>query len=166
MQTLPNEIVLRPRFQRNVSRMKEKLLEDFEVSEKAPFLVKRLNEHVFIKFDKTNNYFWSRLHLEINTLDTNRSRVYGVFGPNPTFRTFFVFFHFGIALLLAILGIWAYSKPTLKKPMLFKSPQRSLWLFCGFCFIFLGGRKTQREASDDGTLPVYDANVKQVSLYR
>ena len=114
MQTLPNEIVLRPRFQRNVSRMKEKLLEDFEVPEKAPFLVKRLNEHVFIKFDKTNNYFWSRLHLEINTLDTNRSRVYGVFGPNPTFRTFFVFFHFGIALLLAILGIWAYSNPTLK----------------------------------------------------
>ena len=117
MKPLSNDIVLRPRFQLELSETKEELLESFEKSQVEPFLVKRLDEHVFIKFNKKNNHFWSpQLHLEIDELDEKNSKLYGVFGPNPTLWTFFMFLHFGVATLFIILGIWAYSSAALDKP--------------------------------------------------
>ncbi|MBU2974413.1 MULTISPECIES: GTP-binding protein [Zobellia] len=117
MKPLPNEIILRPRFQLDVSETKELVLQKFETAAYPPFLVKRLDEHVFIKFDFKNNHFWSpQLHLQIDELDETNCRIYGVFGPNPTLWTFFMFVHFIIACLFIILGIWAYSSSSLDKP--------------------------------------------------
>jgi len=117
MKPIPNDIVLRPRFQLELSETKEELLKFFEKSQIKPFLVKRLDEHVFIKFNKKNNHFWSpQLHLEIDAVDENNSKLYGVFGPNPSLWTFFMFLHFGVATIFIILGIWAYSSATLNKP--------------------------------------------------
>lgn len=116
MKPLPNDIVLRPRFQLELSETKEDLLESFEKSQVEPFLVKRLDEHIFIKFNKKNNHFWSpQLHLEIDEIDTANSKLYGVFGPNPSLWTFFMFLHFGVAVVFIILGIWAYSSAALDK---------------------------------------------------
>lgn len=117
MKSLPNDIVLRPRFQLELSKTKESVLTSFEKSKVAPFLVKRLDEHVFIKFNKENNHFWSpQLHLEIDEIDEHNSKLYGVFGPNPALWTFFMFLHFSVASLFIILGIWAYSSAALRKP--------------------------------------------------
>jgi len=117
MKPLANDIVLRPRFQLELSDPKEKLLKSFEQAEVTPFLVKRLDEHVFIKFDKKNNHFWSpQLHLEIDEIDKTNSKLYGVFGPNPSLWTFFMFLHFGVATIFIILSIWAYSSAALHKP--------------------------------------------------
>lgn len=117
MKPLANDIVLRPRFQLELSDAKEELLRSFENSQVDPFLVKRLDEHVFIKFNQKNNHFWSpQLHLEIEALDEKNSKIYGVFGPNPSLWTFFMFLHFGVATLFIILGIWAYSSSSLNKP--------------------------------------------------
>ncbi len=117
MKPIPNDIVLRPRFQLELSDTKEELLESFEKSQVEPFLVKRLDEHVFIKFNKKNNHFWSpQLHLEIDAFDEKNSKLYGVFGPNPVLWTFFMFLHFGVATVFIILGIWAYSSAALDKP--------------------------------------------------
>ena len=117
MKTIPNDIVLRPRFQFEVSAPSEKLLVAFENSVIKPFLVKRLDEHIFIKFDEQHNHFWSpQLHLEIHEIDTKTSKLYGVFGPNPALWTFFMFLHFGVATLFIILGIWAYSSASLNNP--------------------------------------------------
>jgi hypothetical protein len=117
MKPIPNDIVLRPRFQLELSETKEELLKFFEKSQIEPFLVKRLDEHIFIKFNKKNNHFWSpQLHLEIDAVDENNSKLYGVFGPNPSLWTFFMFLHFGVATIFIILGIWAYSSATLNKP--------------------------------------------------
>jgi len=64
MKPLPNEIVLRPRFQLDVVGNKEDVLKNFESAAESPFLVKRLDEHIFIKFNEKNNHFWSpQLHL-------------------------------------------------------------------------------------------------------
>ncbi len=145
MQPLPNDIVLRPRFQLEVSGSKEKLLKDFEISKVEPFLVKRLDEHVFIKFDKTNNHFWSpQLHLEIDTVDEKNSRIYGVFGPNPTLWTFFMFLHFGVAMLFIILGIWAYSSAALNKPYGLQLGLMGFLIIIWFILYFLG-RSGKRE---------------------
>ncbi len=117
MKPLPNDIVLRPRFQLELSETKEKLLEDFAKSEIPPFLVKRIDEHIFIKFNKENNHFWSpQLHLEIEEVDPKNSKLYGIFGPNPTLWTFFMFLHFGVATAFLILAVWGYSSSSLKKP--------------------------------------------------
>jgi hypothetical protein len=116
MKPIPNDIVLRPRFQLELSDRKEKILASFEKSEKAPILVTRLDEHIFIKFNKKNNNFWSpQLHLEIDEIDKTNSKIYGVFGPNPTLWTFFMFLHFGVATVFIALSIWAYSSSALDK---------------------------------------------------
>lgn len=116
MKSIPNDIVLRPRFQLELSDPKEKILESFEKSEVAPILVKRLDEHIFIKFNKEKNHFWSpQLHLEIDEIDKTNSKLYGVFGPNPTLWTFFMFLHFGVATVFIALSIWAYSSAALDK---------------------------------------------------
>lgn len=121
MKPIPNDIVLRPRFQLEVATPKEQLLESFERTEVPPFLVKRLDEHIFIKFSSGQNHFWSpQLHLEIDTLNETESKIYGVFGPNPTLWTFFMFLHFGVATIFIILGVWAYSSASLNKPYRFQ----------------------------------------------
>lgn len=118
MSILPNEIVLRPRFQLQLPQSKELVLDAFENINHPPFVVKRLDDHVFIKFNKEKVHFWSpQLHLEINTTEEGGSRLYGLFGPNPTLWTFFMFLHFGVATIFTGLGIWAYSSASLDRPI-------------------------------------------------
>ena len=116
MKALPNDIVLRPRFQLKLQQPKESALQSFEKKKNEPFLINRLDDHVFIKFQKKDVHFWSpQLHLEINEIDTENSKVYGLFGPNPTLWTFFMFLHFGVGTFFIIFGIWAYSSASLDK---------------------------------------------------
>ncbi len=117
MQPLPNEIVLRPRFQLVEGAHKEDLLSAFEQTKRPPFLSKRLDDHVFIKYNQQESHFWSpQLHLEIIEKEDGGSTIYGVFGPNPTLWTFFMFLHFGVGTFFVIFGIWAYSSASLGKP--------------------------------------------------
>lgn len=117
MKPLPNDIVLRPRFQFEIPQTKETVLKSFEGLEKNPFIIKRLDEHIYIKFNPEQNNFWSpQLHLEIDEIDENNCKLFGVFGPNPALWTFFMFLHFGVATLFIIIGIWAYSSASLEKP--------------------------------------------------
>lgn len=114
MSILPNEIVLRPRFQIQLQQTKDLVLKTFEDVDQPPFVVKRMDDHVFIKFNKEKVHFWSpQLHLEINDVDEGGSRLYGLFGPNPTLWSFFMFLHFGVATIFIGLGVWAYSSASL-----------------------------------------------------
>ena len=113
---LSNEIVLRPRFKFDVSTDNEKLLSGFEETKtsQSEFIVSRIDDHVFIKFPKRDQHFWSpQLHLEINEKDKNNATVHGLFGPNPTVWTMFMFLHFIVAGLFIGFGIWAYTNATL-----------------------------------------------------
>lgn len=117
MKPIPNEIVLRPRFQLERKSNNEVLLNAFEKTERPPFIIKRLDDHVFIKFNKQEVHFWSpQLQLEIIEKEEGGSRLYGLFGPNPTLWTFFMFLHFGVGTFFVIFGIWAYSSAALDKP--------------------------------------------------
>ncbi|MEM7381896.1 MAG: GTP-binding protein [Bacteroidota bacterium] len=114
MSTLPNSVVLRPRFQLEPGSPKESVIQAFETAEHKSFLIRRIDDHVFIKFvDKYRNFWSPQLQLEVNELDEKSSRIYGLFGPNPTLWTFFMFLHFGVATFFIILGIWAYSNAAL-----------------------------------------------------
>lgn len=114
---LPSEIVLRPRFQLEQEANNKELLNAFEKAERSPFLIKRLDDHLFIKFNQQEIHFWSpQLQLEIIEKEEGGSTLYGLFGPNPTLWTFFMFLHFGVGTFFVIFGIWAYSSAALDKP--------------------------------------------------
>ena len=114
MSELVNDIVLRPRFDIRLYTDPETLKAAFDISPKDPFLLKRIDEHIYIRFKKKHTTFWSpQLHLEISSFSPGKSTIHGVFGPNPTLWTFFMFLHFGVATLFIILGVFAYSKNSL-----------------------------------------------------
>lgn len=114
MSDLVNEIVLRPRFDIRLHTDPEVLKTAFDVPPKDPFQLKRIDEHIYIRFKREATHFWSpQLHLEISSFSPGKSTIHGVFGPNPTLWTFFMFLHFGVATLFIILGIFAYSKYSL-----------------------------------------------------
>ena len=109
---IKNEIVLRPRFKLNLDRTNEEALMAFENAKKEQkeFIVSRIDDHVFIKIPKNKQHFWSpQLHLEIMEIEKDKCTVFGLFGPNPTVWTMFMFFHFIVAGLFLGFGIWAYS---------------------------------------------------------
>ena len=109
---LTNDIVLRPRFKVELERNNESVLRDFEKAKASTsdFVVTRIDDHVFIKFPRQKQHFWSpQLHLEINAVDENTSLLHGLFGPNPTVWTLFMFLHFIVAAIFLAFGIWAYS---------------------------------------------------------
>lgn len=114
--SLNNDIVLRPRFKIELDKGNQEVLKTFEEAKNTQkdFIVSRVDDHVFIKIPKADQHFWSpQLHLEIMEVDKNSSRLFGLFGPNPTVWTMFMFFHFIVAGLFIGFGIWAYTNWTL-----------------------------------------------------
>jgi len=111
--SITNEIVLRPRFKFDVKHDNENLLKLFEDTKntQSDFIVSRIDDHVFIKIPKAKQHFWSpQLHLEINKNETDdNSTIYGLFGPNPTVWTMFMFFHFVVIGLFLGFSIWGYT---------------------------------------------------------
>lgn len=124
-----NTIVLRPRFKITLQYNNETVLKAFDISKvsQKEFIVNRIDDHVFIKFPKQKQHFWSpQLHLEINEVDEKSSLLHGLFGPNPTVWTFFMFLHFMVAGLFIAFSIWAYTNWALKSSY---ALQVSLMLF-------------------------------------
>lgn len=117
--SLSNEIVLRPRFKFEVATNNENLLKGFEQEKlkQTDFIVSRIDDHIFIKFPKRDQHFWSpQLHLEINEDGEDIATVHGLFGPNPTVWTMFMFFHFIVASLFFGFGVWAYTNANIGNP--------------------------------------------------
>ena len=111
------EVVLRPRFKFELKRNNQEALKLFEKAKntQSEFVVSRVDDHVFIRIPKIKQHFWSpQLHLEINEVDENRSTLHGLFGPNPTVWTMFIFFHFLVAVLFIGFGAWAYGNWSLE----------------------------------------------------
>ncbi|WP_350287898.1 GTP-binding protein [uncultured Croceitalea sp.] len=120
MSDLGNEIVLRPRFELSLVTEFEKLVAIFDQKAKNPFSIKRIDEHIYIRFKKEETMFWSpQLHLELTSFEKGITKIHGLFGPNPTLWTFFMFLHFGVGTLFIILGVFAYSKYSLGQDVTF-----------------------------------------------
>lgn len=116
---LNNEIVLRPRFNCELFKNHLSALEVFEGLQKSQsdFVVSRVDDHVFIRIPKRKQHFWSpQLHLEINEVDSNSAKLYGLFGPNPTLWTMFMFVHFFLAGIFIAFSIWTYTNWRLNNP--------------------------------------------------
>jgi hypothetical protein len=111
-----NEIILRPRFKMELKHSNQSVLKAFEGLENTEFKISRVDDHVFIRLPKHKQHFWSpQLHLEVNELEPEMSMLHGLFGPNPTVWTLFMFIHFFVAGMFIAFGIWCYTNWTLEK---------------------------------------------------
>ena len=138
---LSNKIVLRPRFKFEVQHDNETLLKAIEntKSTQTAFILSRVDDHVFIKFPKKDQHFWSpQLHLEINEDGPNRAIVNGLFGPNPTVWTLFMFLHFIVAGLFFGFAIWAYTNVTLNNSYAIQLFATLLMVVIWFVLYFAG----------------------------
>lgn len=117
--SISNEIVLRPRFKMELNKDNLSVLKTFEDAKATceTYKIVRVDDHVFIRLPKHHQQFWSpQLHLEINETDSQTAMLHGLFGPNPTVWTMFMFLHFLVAGLFIAFGIWTYTNWTLKVP--------------------------------------------------
>ena len=147
---ISNDIVLRPRFKIEIPKSNISVLSDFEKTKSAQtdFVVTRVDDHVFIKFPKHKQHFWSpQLHLEINEVDKDSCLLHGLFGPNPTVWTMFMFIHFFVAGLFIAFGIWAYTNWTLDHSYALQLSLMLLMVVVWFGLYFAGqvGKTSSKE---------------------
>ncbi|WP_048331105.1 hypothetical protein [Bizionia psychrotolerans] len=111
-----DDIVLRPRFKTELPQPNTAVIQLFADAKKTQtdYVISIIDDHIFLKLPKHKQHFWSpQLHLEINEVNHETAMLHGLFGPNPTVWTMFMFFHFIIGGLFIGFGIWAYSNWTL-----------------------------------------------------
>ncbi|MFB9057388.1 GTP-binding protein [Mariniflexile ostreae] len=138
---LSNDIVLRPRFKFEIPRTHASVLRDFEKtsSTQTDFIVSRVDDHVFIKLPKAQQLFWSpQLHLEINEVNKDTCMLHGLFGPNPTVWTLFMFLHFMVAGLFIAFGIWGYTNWTLNQTFAIQTSLMVLMVVIWIALYFAG----------------------------
>lgn len=119
-----NDTILRPRFSFKIKQSNTNTLSAFENSKttQSDFIISRVDNHVFIREPKSKQKLSSpQLHLEIVPIDNSNAIVKGLFGPNPTIWTLFMFLHFIIIMLFIGNSIWMYSNWNLKKPVTLQS---------------------------------------------
>jgi hypothetical protein len=159
---LSNEVVLRPRFKIELERDNESVLKDFELakSSQSDFIVNRIDDHVFIKFPKHKQHFWSpQLHLEINEITNKSCLLYGLFGPNPTVWTLFMFLHFMVAGLFIAFSIWAYTNWALKSSYALQISMMIFMVIIWFVLYFAGSIGKSSSKSEMFELQKFMNNV-------
>lgn len=164
---LPNDIVLRPRFKFEVLSNNETILKAFEKtkSEQTAFIITRIDDHVFIKFPKAEQHFWSpQLHLEINAIGKEKAMLHGLFGPKPTVWTLFMFLHFIVAALFLGFGIWAYANATLDNTYAIQVFLTLFMVVLWFTLYFAG--RLGRAKGKPEILKLNDFMNKTLSAYR
>lgn len=138
---LSNDIVLRPRFKIDYKIDNSVLLSQFDTAkaDQSDFIITRIDDHVFIRFPKKEQHYWSpQLHLEIINTETESCTLHGLFGPNPTVWTLFMFLHFVVATLFVAFGIWAYTNWSLDKDYTLQVFTVLLTLVLWFTLYFIG----------------------------
>jgi hypothetical protein len=80
------------------------------------------NNHVQFTFSREKRQYWSpHLSIELEEKEGNEknaTHIRGLFGPDQTLWTLFMFLHFVVAGVFTLFGMFAYSNYTLNEPML------------------------------------------------
>jgi hypothetical protein len=113
-----NEITLRLRFQKDVKENSDLILLKFKKYSNLKsdnFIIKTSDNHIWLDIVPAKRKYWTpHLHLELEPKSDSETHIRGLFGPDPTLWTFFMFLHFIIAGLFFIFGAMAYSDYILK----------------------------------------------------
>ncbi|SDW81743.1 hypothetical protein [Flavobacterium degerlachei] len=116
-----NEITLRLRFNLEIQENSASLLSKFEKYSNIKsenFTIKTSDNHIWLDIVPSKRKYWTpHLHLELEPKSDSETHIRGLFGPDPTLWTFFMFLHFIIAALFFVFGAMAYSDYILKNSL-------------------------------------------------
>jgi len=132
-------ISLRPRF-RYYSELDKTLLmeriKSFKTKYKSKFKIKLSGEHIWIHLPKSKEkIFTPHLHLEIVEEDydqPDKLLIKGLYSPNSSYWTMFIFMHFILAGLFIGFTIMAYTKSILEESFMLY-----LYLMIGICVLWI-----------------------------
>lgn len=115
-----NEIRLRLRFYKDVNENIESVRQKFEnykATASKDCHLKTKHNHIWMNIPEGKREYWSpHLHLELEPKENNETHIRGLFGPDPTLWTLFMFLHFMVAGIFVIFSAIAYSNWVLKQP--------------------------------------------------
>ena len=116
---IENTIALRPSFNKDVPSSIEKILENankLKTEVKDDYRIKISDHHIFFFITLAKRKYYSpHLHIELTQNEDKTTNVRGLFGPDQTVWTFFMFLHFVIAGIFLIFLITTYSHWRLKQ---------------------------------------------------
>ena len=116
-----HEIRLRLRFYKDVDESIENVQQKFELYSKkdlSDFIINVHENHIWFYVVGIKKRFWSpHLHLQLEPKTEKTTHIRGLFGPDQTLWTFFMFLHFIVAGIFTIFAMFAYSNYTLKQPV-------------------------------------------------
>ena len=114
-----NEVRLLMRFYKDVDqKMAEVLLKfkNFTDYDRSHFNMKLCDDHIWIYIIGSKKEYWSpHLHLEFEAKEEDKTHIRGMFGPDQTLWTLFMFLHFVVGGVFIIFGMIAYSNYTLNQ---------------------------------------------------
>lgn len=113
-----NEIKLRLRFYRDIPKNSTEILQKFKdhsIQKSDNFSIRNSENHIWLDIIASKRRYWTpHLHLELEPKGETETHIRGLFGPDPTLWTFFMFLHFIIAGVFLIFGAMTYSDYVLK----------------------------------------------------
>ena len=114
-----SDIRLRLRFYKDVPENIELIRQKFEnykVNWNEDCLLKIKHNHIWMNIPEDKREYWSpHLHLELEPKENNETHIRGLFDPEPTLWTLFMFLHFMVAGIFVIFSAIAYSNYILKQ---------------------------------------------------
>lgn len=118
-----NEVRLLLRFQKEIPQDASLLLHKFKEFSKAKnkqYYTKISRNHIWIHIiGPEKRYYSPHLHLELESPSENTTNIRGLYGPDQTLWTFFMFLHFIIAGIFLVFCAILYSDYVLKNKLTF-----------------------------------------------
>lgn len=116
---IEKQLQLRPRFEKTVPKSISAITEkadDLSISLKPDYTVKTFGVHIWISVGNADKKSYSpHLHLELEEVSPNETKIKGLYGPDPGLWTLFVFLHFAVAGIFITFGVVAYSNWSLNQ---------------------------------------------------
>lgn len=137
---IENTIALRPRFSKDVAKPMGKILENaakIKSEVKEEYRIKISDEHIFFFITLAKRKYYSpHLHIELSENEDKTTNIKGLYGPDQTVWTFFMFLHFIIAGIFIIFSMMAYSHWRLKQSIKFDFVIMALMVVFWFALYF------------------------------
>ena len=136
-----NKIRLRLRFYKdvpqNIDALRAKFAKYTEIKSNDYF-VKIRGYHIWLNIKGAQKTYYSpHLHIELEKKTETETHIRGLFGPDPTLWTFFMFLHFMVAGIFLIFSGIAYSNYVLKNPVTMNLVVMALMVCVWFLLYFI-----------------------------
>jgi hypothetical protein len=131
---------LRLRFYKDVDEAISQVRQKFEAYAQQPsqdYKIKTCENHIWFYVVGAKKQYWSpHLHIELEQKE-NHTHIRGLFGPDQTLWTLFMFLHFVVAGIFTIFGMILYSNIRLKQPYVFDLVVMGLMVVVWFLLYFI-----------------------------